>query len=387
MLKTSDFYLINSKHKQILVMKIAQIAPLYEAVPPKLYGGTERVVHYLTEELIKQGHDVTLFASGDSVTNARLISNVESGLRLKQDCTDSLAHHIVQIQEVIECAHEFDILHFHIDYLHFPFTNKLAIPSVTTLHGRLDIPDLQDVYNKFKSQNVISISKSQQKPLPQANWKGTVYHGLPENLHTKGQGNGDYLAFVGRISPEKGIAEAIEIAIASHTPLKIAAKIDNADKDYYEICIKHLLKHPLIEFNGEINETEKTEFMGNAKALLFPINWAEPFGMVMIEAMACGTPVIAFNCGSVPEVIDDNQSGFIVNSTKEAVKAISNLSQLSRNKVRELFKQRFTASRMAKDYLQIYNSIINNHKPGNTQHFNIKSYHSNSSQRTNIRLV
>ncbi|MFD2163758.1 glycosyltransferase family 4 protein [Paradesertivirga mongoliensis] len=356
-------------------MRIAQIAPLYEAVPPKLYGGTERVVHYLTEQLVKQEHEVTLFASGDSHTGARLIKSVESGLRLKADCIDPLAYHIVQMQDVIDCAHEFDILHFHTDYLHFPFTKNLGIPIVTTLHGRLDIPDLQPIYNKFRSQPVISISKSQQKPLPQANWMGTVYHGLPEGLHKPGNGNGGYLAFVGRISPEKGIAQAIEIAITSQIPLKIAAKIDNADREYYEASIKHLLKHPLIEFCGEINEEQKTDFMGNALALLFPINWAEPFGMVMIEAMACGTPVIAFDAGSVPEIIDDKQSGFIVSSVKEAVTAISKLSQLSRSKVRELFEERFTASRMANNYLGIYNSVINNHQSGKAQSFNIKLQH------------
>lgn len=371
-------------------MKIAQIAPLYEAVPPKMYGGTERVVHYLTEELVKQGHDVTLFASGDSVTSARLISNIPSALRLKQDSIDLLAHHIVQLQEVIERASEFELLHFHIDYLHFPVTNKLNVPSVTTLHGRLDIPDLQPLYNKFRSQKVISISKNQKKPLPQANWIGTVYHGLPKNLLTQGNGNGGYLAFVGRISPEKGVDSAIKIAIESDIPLKIAAKIDNADKEYYESYIKHLLNHPLIEFYGEINEMQKSEFLGNAKALLFPINWPEPFGMVMIESMACGTPVIAFNNGSVPEIIDDKQSGFIVNSVKEAVQAIAELSQFSRDKVREQFEKRFTAPRMAEDYLQIYTSIINNHN-SSTQHPNLRSYDPDYegalSEISNIKMV
>lgn len=339
-------------------MKIAQVAPLYEAVPPKLYGGTERVVHYLTEELVKQGHEVTLFASDDSVTNARLISNVECGLRLKKDCIDSLAHHIVQIQEVIDHAHEFDILHFHIDYLHFPFTQNLSLPVVTTLHGRLDIPDLQAVYNKFPSQKVISISKSQKAPLPQANWIGTVYHGLPAGLHSPGPGNGGYLAFVGRISPEKGVSEAIDIAITCNTPLKIAAKIDNADREYFELHIKHRLEHPLIEYCGEITETQKTEFIGNAMALLFPINWSEPFGIVMIEAMACGTPVIAFNAGSVPEIIDDKQSGFIVSSVEQAAKAVLKLHELNRNKIRKLFEERFTAEKMAADYLALYNPIV-----------------------------
>lgn len=355
-------------------MKIAQIAPLYESVPPKMYGGTERVVHYLTEELVIQGHEVTLFASGDSITSAKLISTVENGLRLKKDCTDSLAHHIVEMQEVFDRANDFDILHFHIDYIHFPFSEKLHVPGVTTLHGRLDIPDLQPLYNKFRNQKVISISDNQKKPLPQANWMGTVYHGLPEALLSQGDGNGGYLAFVGRISPEKGVDKAIEIAIESDIPLKIAAKIDNADKEYYERDIKHLLKHPLIEFYGEINEEEKKDFLGKARALLFPINWEEPFGMVMIESMACGTPVIAFGCGSVPEVIDDNESGFIVHNVKEAVQAVKKIDQMNRDKVREIFEKRFTASRMAKDYLQIYTSILNDRKSARSRHLNLRSY-------------
>jgi glycosyltransferase involved in cell wall biosynthesis len=359
-------------------MKIAQIAPLYEAVPPKLYGGTERVVHYLTEELVNEGHEVTLFASGDSVTNAKLISNVETGLRLKEDCIDSLAHHIVQIEEVKERVHEFDILHFHTDYLHFPFTEQLDVPSVTTLHGRLDIPDLQPLYNKFQRQKLISISRNQQKPLSQANWAGTVYHGLPLDLHKQGQGDGGYLAFVGRISPEKGVTESIEIAIAADTPLKIAAKIDNTDKEYFETHVKRLLEHPLITFYGEINEKEKSEIMGNAKAVLFPIQWEEPFGMVLIEAMACGTPVIAMNRGSVPEIINDKQSGFIVNSIEEAITAVFQIPKLSRDRVRELFEERFTAPRMAQDYINIYSSIIIAHKSENRQDFNIRAGVNNS---------
>ena len=339
-------------------MKIAQIAPLYEAVPPKLYGGTERIVHYLTEELVNQGHEVTLFASGDSVTRATLIANVETGLRLDDDCIDPIAHHIVQMQEVIERIKDFDIFHFHTDYLHFPFTAKLNIPCVTTLHGRLDLPDLQSVYNKFQNQNVISISYNQQKPLPQANWVGNVYHGLPRDLHSLGDGDGNYFAFVGRVSPEKGLDKAIEIAITTENHLKIAAKIDKADKTYYEDVIKPLLGHPLIEFIGEINESQKTDFIGKAKALLFPINWEEPFGMVMIEAMACGTPVIAFKCGSVPEVIDEGKSGFMVSTVKQAIEAVNKLPQLTRKGVRQVFDKRFTAERMANDYLDIYASVI-----------------------------
>ncbi len=341
-------------------MKIAQVAPLYESVPPKFYGGTERIVHYLTEELVKKGHEVTLFASGDSVTNAKLIANVNDSLRLCQACVDPLAHHIVQMQEVIERANEFDIIHFHTDYLHFPFSQKLNTPCVTTLHGRLDIPDLQSVYNKFSSQKVISISDSQRAPLPQADWIGTVYHGLPVNLHYAGNGEGDYLAFLGRISPEKGIDRAIEIAIASNSKLKIAAKVDKVDEYYFEHQIKTMLDHPLIEFVGEINETQKTDFLGKAKALLFPIDWAEPFGLVMIESMACGTPVIAFGNGSVPEVIDEAESGFIVHSIEEALKSVLKVPLISREKVRSTFEKRFTASIMAKSYLDLYSLIIQN---------------------------
>jgi len=343
-------------------MRIAQIAPLYESVPPKLYGGTERIVHYLTEELVKQGHEVTLFASGDSITTAKLIAHVDEGLRLKECCVDSLAHHIVQMQEVIDRAHKFDILHFHTDYLHFPFTSHLNIPCVTTLHGRLDIPDLQYIYNKFPSQRVVSISDNQREPLPQANWINTVYHGLPADLHQTGKGDGDYLAFLGRISPEKGVDKAIEIAIASTNRIKIAAKIDKVDEHYFENCIKPMFNNPLIEFVGEINEKQKTEFLGKAKALLFPIDWAEPFGLVMIESMACGTPVIAFKNGSVPEVIDEGKSGFIVQSVEGAVSAVSKINTLARSVVRDMFEERFTASIMAENYLKTYSSIIGNNK-------------------------
>lgn len=339
-------------------MKIAQIAPLYESVPPKLYGGTERIVHYLTDELVNLGNEVTLFASGDSTTKANLVSNVDQALRLNKSCIDPLAHHIVQMQEVIDRVQEFDILHFHTDYLHFPFTSQLAVPCITTLHGRLDIPELKSIYNKFPNQKLVSISNDQRRPLPQANFIGTVYHGLPVNLHRPGNGNEDYLAFLGRISPEKRVDRAIEIAIASKSPIKIAAKIDKVDEAYFESQIKPLLDHPLVEFIGEINEEQKTAFLGKARALLFPIDWAEPFGLVMIEAMACGIPVIAYKNGSVPEVIDEGKSGFIVGSIDEAVEAVLKSDQLPRWLVRKTFEDRFTASRMAKDYLKIYSSVI-----------------------------
>lgn len=339
-------------------MKIAQVAPLYESVPPKLYGGTERIVFYLTEELVKQGHEVTVFASGDSSTSGTLVSVVPKALRLSPDCLDSLAPHIVEIQEVAERADEFDIIHFHIDYLHFPFSQFLSTPNVTTLHGRLDIPELQFVYNRF-SNPVISISNNQRNPLPQANFVSTIHHGLPLNLFKKGNGSGNYLAFLGRTSPEKGLEKAIEWAKAANVPLKIAAKVDNADKAYFETSIKPLLDHPLIEFIGEINEEQKQEFLGNALALLFPINWYEPFGIVLIEAMACGAPVIAHRLGSVPEIIEHGNNGFIVSSTKEAVSIIHQLKNIDRDKIRSSFEQRFTSERMAKDYLRIYQQLIN----------------------------
>ncbi len=341
-------------------LRIAQIAPLYESLPPKLYGGTERIVHYLTEELVRQGHDVTLFASGDSITEAKLIACVDEGLRLKQNCIDPLTYHIIQMQKLSTRVHEFDILHFHTDYLHFPFSNMLEIPSVTTLHGRLDIPELQDIYHTFPYQNLISISENQRLPIPQGNFVKTVYHGLPENLHHMGDGKGEYLAFLGRISPEKGIERAVEIALATNTKLKIAAKIDKTDSTYYEKYVKSLLDHPLIEYIGEINEQQKTEFLGKAKGLLFPINWPEPFGLVMIEAMACGTPVIAFHNGSVPEIMENNVTGFVVNSVKEAVDAVSRLEYLSRTKIRGVFEQRFTAARMAENYVDVYHFLLNN---------------------------
>ncbi len=263
----------------------------------------------------------------------------------------------------------FDIIHFHTDYFHFPLTSRLSTPTLTTLHGRLDIPDLQPLFNRFRNEPVISISLNQRQPLPQANWVGNVYHGLPESLHKIGDGKGNYLAFMGRISPEKGVDKAIEIALKSGIPLKIAAKVDKADKEYYELEIKHLLDNPLIEFVGEIDERGKTAFLGNAKALLFPINWSEPFGMVIIEAMSCGTPVIAFNRGSVPELIDDGVSGFSVSNVEEAVNAVNKINITLRSMVRKMFEEKYTAARMAKDYLKIYESLVhsnhNNASPVN----------------------
>jgi glycosyltransferase involved in cell wall biosynthesis len=338
-------------------MRIAEVAPLYESVPPKYYGGTERIISFLTEELIRQGHEVTLFASADSITKAKLIPIVPGALRLDPDCLDQLAPHIVEIQEVAEHLDEFDIVHFHIDYLHFPFSQVMSRPHVTTLHGRLDIPELQLVYHKF-SQPVISISNYQRKPLPQANYLATVYHGLPLDLFKQSHGSGKYLAFLGRTSPEKGLDKAIEWAVAANLPLKIAAKVDKVDQQHFDTCIKPLLEHPLIEFVGEINEQQKQDFLGDALALLFPINWAEPFGIVIIEAMACGTPVIAHGRGSVPEIIEQGKNGFIVSSTEEAVECIRQIPNLDRNKIRQAFEERFTAERMTKDYLAVFSKLI-----------------------------
>ncbi len=339
-------------------MKIGQVPPLYESVPPKMYGGTERVVSYLTEELVNQGHNVTLFGTGDSITKATLSPVCEQATRLNKECVDATAYHILQMQLVMERAHEFDILHFHNDYLHFPFSAMNNYAHLTTLHGRLDMKDLVPIYKKFSNIPLVSISGNQRKPLPHVNWAGTVHHGLPENLYKAGTGDGNYLAFLGRISPEKRPDRAIEIAKRTGIKLKIAAKVDKADQVYYETVIEPLLDHPLIEFIGEIGEDQKGEFLGNALALLFPIDWPEPFGMVMIEAMACGTPVIAFNCGSVPEVIDHRETGYIVDTISEAVRAVRQLHSFDRVHCRSVFERRFSARRMAQDYVAMYEQQI-----------------------------
>jgi glycosyltransferase involved in cell wall biosynthesis len=337
-------------------MKIAQIAPLYESVPPRFYGGTERVVHYLTEALIEQGHEVTLFASGDSVTRARLVATCPTALRLTDGCLDQMVHHFVHLETAYRLAPQFDIMHSHCDYLHFPVSRRLRLPHVSTLHGRLDIPDLVPLYEEFRDMPLISISGAQRRPLAGANWLGTVLHGLPPDLLPPGPG-GDYLAFLGRISPEKRVDRAIEIAIGSGRPLKIAAKVDKADRDYFETAIRPLLAHPLVEFLGEIGDEEKAEFLGNACALLFPIDWQEPFGLVMIEAMACGTPVIAWPLGSVPEVVTDGETGFLVTSIEEAVRAVGRIDKLQRAICRRVFAERFSAARMARDYVAIYERV------------------------------
>jgi glycosyltransferase involved in cell wall biosynthesis len=345
-------------------MRIAQIAPLAEAVPPKLYGGTERVVSWLTEELVARGHDVTLFASGDSETSAKLVPCVPQGLRLA-GIRCHIASHIVMLEQVRRRADQFDIIHFHVDLLQHALFQSMAHKCVTTLHGRLDLPDFHPIYRAFPHMPLVSISDSQREPMPpNVNWLATVHHGLPATAFPFEPGGGDYLVFLGRISPEKRPDRAIEIAKRAGVALKIAAKVDPADREYFEGAIKPLLDHPLVEFIGEIDEREKRQLLGNALALLFPIDWPEPFGLVMIEAMAVGTPVIAWRNGSVPEVILDGVSGLIVDSMEEAVASVDRVRSLSRADVRKDFETRFTAARMAQDYLLAYERLLASPKRG-----------------------
>lgn len=334
-------------------MRIAQVAPLAEAVPPKFYGGTERVIWWLTEALVELGHDVTLYASGDSETSAKLIPCAPRGLRL-DGINNHLAYTVAMVDRVLANADQYDFIHFHVDFVHFPLFRHLAGRCLTTLHGRLDLPDFLPGFTEFPEARLVSISNDQRHPVPQANFVGTVYHGLPETLIPYSPEGGDYLAFLGRISPEKRPDRAIEIAIKSGMKLKMAAKVDHADKDYFEKEIEPLLDHPLIEFIGEIGDNDKSAFLGNARALLFPIDWPEPFGLVMIEAMAAGTPTIAWKTGSTPEVIDHGRSGFLVTSIDEAVDAVRLAGELPRQTVRGCFEERFTARRMAEDYLRLF---------------------------------
>jgi glycosyltransferase involved in cell wall biosynthesis len=340
------------------IMRIAQVAPLYERVPPVCYGGTERVVSYLTEALVEQGHEVTLFASGDSLTQAKLISPCAQSLRLNPDCIDDLAYNLLQLEQVFQRADHFDIVHFHIDYFHYPFSRRQKVPHLTTLHGRLDLADLVPLYREFDDMPVVSISNSQRAPLPWIRWCGTVYHGLPVDLYKSKKERGRYLLFLGRISPEKRPDRAIEIAKRAGMPLKIAAKVDEKDRKYMENEIRPLLDHPLVEFLGEIGDSGKEELLRNAYALLFPIDWAEPFGLVMIEAMACGTPTIAFRGGSVREIITDGLTGYVVETVEHATEALKALDTFDRMRCRSIFEERFSARRMAQDYLQIYQRLI-----------------------------
>lgn len=338
-------------------MKIAQVAPLIESVPPKLYGGTERVVSYLTEELVQQGHEVTLYASGDSMTRARLRPPVSRALRLNPQRGDPLIHHFIMLEDVFNDANEYDVIHFHVDFLHFPLSRRHDHATLTTLHGRLDIPDLELIHSRFREMPLISISDAQRKPLRWANWLATIHHGIPEELFTFQDKPGDYLAFLGRISPEKRVDRAIEIAERAGMPIKIAAKVDKVDEEYFEQCIKPLLAKPNVEYIGEIGEYEKSDFLGGAYALLFPIDWPEPFGLVMIEALACGTPVIAFDCGAVSEVMEEGLTGYVVNDVKTAVDAVGKIDQIDREVCRQRFEQRFSVRRMASDYVSIYRRL------------------------------
>lgn len=340
-------------------MRIAQIAPLAERCPPKLYGGTERIVSYLTEALVSLGHDVTLFASGDSVTSARLVPCSRVALRLDSRVRDPLPHQLLQLENVMHRADEFDVLHFHIDLIHYPLIRDIADRTITTLHGRLDLPDLWPFYDTFPHYPLVSISASQRLPMPPVNWRGTVYHGLPATmLRAPPHPRGDYLAFLGRISPEKRPDRAIDIAVRTGLPLKIAAKVDRVDEAYWHGTIAPMVAaHPNVEYVGEIGDANKGEFLGNARALLFPIDWPEPFGLVLIEAMACGTPVVAFPAGSVPEIVEHGVTGYIVETIADAVGAVESINALSRANIRAAFDARFTAGRMARDYVSLYNAL------------------------------
>ena len=341
-------------------MKIAQVAPLYESVPPKLYGGTERIVSYLTEELVRGGHEVSLFASGDSVTDAELVPCAPAALRLDPRVVDPIPIHINMIEKVMRRAHEFDLIHFHIDFLHFPAVRDMAEKTLTTLHGRLDLRDYHEVFSTFSRLPLVSVSDDQRRPMPPVNWAATVHHGLPPDLLPfKAQAAGGYLAFVGRISPEKGPDRAIEISRRAGLPLKIAAKVDRADREYWETTIKPMIDaNPHVEYIGEIDEIRKASFLGDAVALLFPIDWPEPFGLVMIEAMSCGTPTVAFRCGSTAEVIENGRSGILVKSVDEAVAAVARIDQIDRATVRSCFQRRFTAGRMAGQYCDVYRRLL-----------------------------
>jgi len=346
-------------------MRIAQVAPLTEAVPPKLYGGTERVVYWLTEELVALGHDVTLFASGDSQTSAKLEATWPKALRLDGAVRDANALHMVMLERVRQKCddEEFDFLHFHLDYYPFSLFSRQPTPFLNTLHGRLDLPEHQPMFNTFAKIPVISISNAQRRPAPQANWIRTIHHGMPEKLLTPQPVKPEYLAVLGRIAPEKRVDRAIEIAIRCGIPLKIAAKIDPYDRDYYDGVIRPLMEHPLVEYIGEISDREKSDFLSGAIALLLPIDWPEPFGLVMIEALACGTPVVAYNRGSVTEIIEDGVTGFVVEDEIGAVASVHRLPQLDRHAVRTQFEQRFTARRMALDYLAVYHGLMEQAAP------------------------
>ncbi|MGQ0812545.1 MAG: glycosyltransferase family 4 protein [Nitrospiraceae bacterium] len=339
-------------------MKIAQVSPLWESVPPRLYGGTERIVSYLTEELVRLGHDVTLFASGDSLTRARLESVCPQALRLNAGIFNRDAPLVSLIERVFGSPEEFDIIHSHLDFFGFSLSRRCLVPTVTTLHGRLDLPELVPVFREFAELPLVSISDAQRRPLPWSNWVGTVHHGLPRDLYTFQPKPGKYLAFLGRISPEKRPDHAIEIAKRVGLPLRIAAKVDPADRDYFQNQIEPLMSHPLIEYVGEITDAEKDDFLGEASALVCPYDWPEPFGLVLIEALACGTPVLAYHRGSIPEIIDDGVTGFVCEGLEEMVAAVERLPSLDRRRCRQAFDDRFCVERMAEHYVRIYDGIL-----------------------------
>ena len=344
-------------------MRIAQVAPLTEAVPPKLYGGTERVVSWITEELVELGHDVTLFASGDSVTSAKLEAPWPRALRLDGSVRDPNALHLLMLEAIRHQAKDFDFLHFHLDYYPFSLFLRQPTPFLTTWHGRLDLPEHQALFHAFPTAPLVSISDAQRRPVPHGNWVRTVYHGLPERLFTPQPVKPSYLAFLGRIAPEKAVDRAIRIAARCGLPLKIAAKIDPVDRDYFAAEIKPLLNRSSIEYIGEISDREKPAFLSGAIALLLPIDWPEPFGLVMIEAMACGTPVVGFHAGSVPEVVEDGLTGYVVKDETGAVAAVGRIGEISRERVRRRFEERFTSGRMVQEYLEVYRSLMASETP------------------------
>src|ERR1041385_3015545 len=340
-------------------MRIAQVAPLFESVPPRQYGGTERVVSYLTEELVRLGHEVTLFASGDSVTQAKLIPACGSSLWNDPKAHDTLSHHVRLMGLVFEDVSRFDVIHFHCDFLHFPLLRQRPCRNVTPIHGQLLPYDQRALFTQYPEAPLVSISDRQRAPIPEANWCASVYHGLPRNLYTPGEGKGGYLAFLGRISPEKGVDRAIEIARRARMHLKVAARIDPVDSDYYKETIEPLMREAseFVEFVGEVDDAHKNEFLGNARAMLFPINWEEPFGLVMTESLACGNPVIAWKSGSAPEVIDDGVTGFLVDNIEDAVKGVERIGEIDRNACRKVFEERFDVTRMTIDYLEVYKRL------------------------------
>lgn len=339
-------------------MRIAHVSPLIESVPPRTYGGTERVVSWLVEAMTGMGHDVTLFASADSVTSATLRACCPQGLRFDADCREPLAYQTVMMKRVAAEAAAFDVVHFHTDLLQFLLLEHRWTPFLTTLHGRLDLPELRPFFEEFPHMPLVSISDAQRRPVPRANFIATVRHGLPESLFRLRDGRGGYVAFLGRFSPEKGPDIAIRAALRAGVPIRLAAKIDKVDQPYFDAVVKPLLAEPGVEYVGEIAEPEKEAFLGEAAALLFPVCWPEPFGLVMIEAMACGTPVVAFRCGSVPEVVDDGVSGFVVDDGREAAAALRRLDELSRPMIRRVFERRFSSTRMARDYIALYEALI-----------------------------